>query len=467
MLKSPQLRDDIQDTAEAGKRASVLSQVDAQVQIAGSGLEYSVARKTGPGLRKGACFAGQCRERKMILEGISVLFRPGRLTAVMGASGAGKTSLLYLMAGELSKQGTVSGRILVNGEPWDGRRVRQISGFVFQEDILLDTMTVREAVYMSATLRLRDTPEAERIALVDDLLKLLSLEHCADTMIGSSLKKGISGGERKRCAIAMELITNPPVLFLDEPTSGLDTFTAYQVVGTLQELAHGHGRTVIATIHQPSSDIYHLFDDLLLLAKGRVLYYGPADGAVGYFAARGHECPQYSNPADYFFMHLAGADARLLGAWLESAEHSSLEQTLALSYDPGPKHQEHQVVEAEDLVRKRARLHVQFWFLLRRAVRNAWRNRMVFQVKLLQNIAVGLLVGLIYYDTDSKSVPTQVQDRNGALYFIVVSQFFGASMGFVSVFSVEKAVFMREYGAGYYSIIPYFASKVLVEVPCA
>lgn len=458
-LESPQLRTPPVGDVESNKRWSVLSQIGNLVNIAGVNVSYSVPVKPGKLASNDATATTATTKNdtklKPILNNITAEFVSGRMTAVMGASGAGKTSLLYAMAGELPPQ-SLHGTLLVNGEEWSPRRVREISGFVFQDDVLLDTMTVREALWMSATLRVRGITVAERVKMVDELLEILGLRHCQNTIVGSPAQKGISGGERKRCSIAMELITNPAVLFLDEPTSGLDTLTAYNVVRTLRELAHEHARTVICTIHQPSSDIYHLFDDLLLLGEGRVLYHGPVADAVAYFAALHFACPQYTNPADYFFMHVRGGQ-HLYAAWSASPQHRAIMERIA-----GQK----PVGVAKTVVRRRANRFTQFVYLLKRTMRNAWRNKMILHVKLLQNVLVGLLVGLIYYDTDSKAVPVQIQDRNGALYFVVVSQFMGASMGFVSVFSQEKAVFLREYGAGYYSIVPYFFSKILVEVPC-
>ncbi|KAJ3094849.1 hypothetical protein HDU96_001449, partial [Phlyctochytrium bullatum] len=242
--------------------------------------------------------------KRSILKNVSGYFRPGRFTAIMGASGAGKTSFLNVIAGN-AKVGTVSGSLLVNGTPVTGSQIRKLSGFVFQDDVVLSTMTVREAITMSAQLRLPNTlTQAEKMARVDAVIAEMNLGKCADTPIGDEMIKGVSGGERKRCAIAMELITNPRILFLDEPTSGLDTFTAFSVVHTLRSLSRTSNRTIVATIHQPSSQLFRLFDDLLLLAEGRVMYHGPTSAAVPYFTARGYPCPKRSNPADFFFYYI-------------------------------------------------------------------------------------------------------------------------------------------------------------------
>lgn len=244
---------------------------------------------------------GRLAREKIILDKLSGIFRPGRLTAIMGPSGAGKTSLLDCLAGNLLG-GQISGQVLVNNEDYSGKKIKAISGFVFQDDVMLETMTVREAIKQSAILRLpKSVSKEERKNRVEDIIRLLHLESCQNTKIGSTNKKGISGGERKRCATAMELIANPPMLFLDEPTSGLDTFTAYTVVKSLSRLAH-QGRTVIATIHQPSSQIFHLFDDLILLNEGHIVYCGDVQASIDYFARLGYPCPQYSNPADFYFM---------------------------------------------------------------------------------------------------------------------------------------------------------------------
>ena len=198
--------------------------------------------------------------KKLILNNLSGYFTHGRLTGIMGPSGAGKTSLIEILSGQ-SKQGEDIGNIYLNGNPSDISNIKKISGFVFQDDIILKTMTVKEALYMSALLRLpEEISEQEKMNKVNEMIKLLHLEQCENTIVGDSLSKGISGGERKRLSVGMEMITNPSILFLDEPTSGLDTYSAYNLIKNLKDLTN-MGRTVISTIHQPSSDILRLFDD--------------------------------------------------------------------------------------------------------------------------------------------------------------------------------------------------------------
>jgi ABC-type multidrug transport system ATPase subunit len=266
------------------------------LELAFRNLDYTVTLDKRAQKREGA-------KEKKILSGLTGRFQAGRLTAVMGSSGAGKTTLLSILAGT-TKGGTISGDIQVNGEPYTGRGLKEISGFVFQDDVLLPTMTVKEAIHMSALLR---TPKSvdrdERNRRISDIIDILHLDHAKDTQVGSPLQKGISGGERKRTAIGMEMVVNPPMLFLDEPTTGLDTFTAFTVILSLQRLAR-MGRTVVATIHQPSTEIFNLFDDLLIMSRGRVSYFGPADKVIEYFDRQGYPCPQYSNPADYIFMEV-------------------------------------------------------------------------------------------------------------------------------------------------------------------
>ena len=203
-----------------------------------------------------------------------------------------------------------SGKILING--MDSTQLRQgmssICAFVQQDDVLFETLTVREQLEFAAKLKLKGTYE-EKMIRVDKILDELKLTKCQNTKVGGALFKGVSGGERKRTSIGVELITNPSLIFLDEPTTGLDSFTAYSVIETLKELALG-GRTIITTIHQPSTDIYENFDRLILMAQGRIVFFNEARLAVDYFSKLGKDyiCPDWNNPAD-FFMDLLSIDS--------------------------------------------------------------------------------------------------------------------------------------------------------------
>ncbi|PNW85044.1 hypothetical protein CHLRE_03g169300v5 [Chlamydomonas reinhardtii] len=247
---------------------------------------------------------------KSILKDVSGVFEPARLTAVMGASGSGKTTLLNVLAGFYKAQDKLTGDVLVNGKAVTKEKMRRISGFVHQEDVILHTMTVREALEFAAALKLPSSmTAAQKSQRAMEVAQLLNLHKSLDSVVGSSMIKGISGGEKRRLSLGMEMVTEPAVLFLDESSSGLDSFTAFKVVHILRSVAHLHGRTVVCSIHQPSSEVFHLFDDLVVLAAGQIIYLGQVQDMVGYFGALGYHCPNYTNPADYLFMEVLNAPA--------------------------------------------------------------------------------------------------------------------------------------------------------------
>ncbi|KIW17505.1 hypothetical protein PV08_04699 [Exophiala spinifera] len=238
---------------------------------------------------------------KEILSGISGIARPGQITAIMGASGAGKSTFLDILARK-NKRGLVGGNMYVNGEKILDAEYRNVIGYVDQEDTLLPTLTVHETILTSALLRLpADMGLNIKEQRVVEVMQQLGIYHIKDQIIGSEegTGRGISGGEKRRVGIACELVTSPSILFLDEPTSGLDAFNAFNVVECLVTLAKTYNRTVIFTIHQPRSNIVALFDQLILLAKGRTVYSGPFSSCQAYFDHIGYSCPPGFNIADY------------------------------------------------------------------------------------------------------------------------------------------------------------------------
>lgn len=238
---------------------------------------------------------------KQILSSVQGIALPGQLMAIMGASGAGKTTFLDILARK-NKRGNVEGNFYVNGEKVLDSEYRSVIGFVDQDDTMLPTLTVHETILTSALLRLpRDMNISMKEQRVYEVEKQLGIHHIKDQLIGSEEGngRGISGGEKRRVGIASELVTSPSILFLDEPTSGLDAFNAFNVVECLVNLAKNYNRTVIFTIHQPRSNIVALFDHLVLLAKGRTAYSGPFSSCQHYFDSIGYSCPPGFNIADY------------------------------------------------------------------------------------------------------------------------------------------------------------------------
>lgn len=387
---------------------------------------------------------GREGKEKRILWNVSCDFKPGRLTAVMGSSGAGKTSLLKLVAGDKPKRSSHTGHVLVNGQSTSAQEIKKLSGFVFQDDVLLPTMTAKEAIVMAARLKGQDTS-------VDEIIRVLGLGKVENNLIGEPSKRGLSGGERKRVSIGMELVTDPTVIFLDEPTSGLDAYTACNVIDYLRRLTR-QGRTIIATIHQPSSKLYHMFDDIVLLAEGEIVYYGPCEEAIEYFGQQGFPCPQFVNPADHFFMEV-----------LQEKNLPALKE--AWRNRPNPDVQYTPFASSKPMRNVAVSFWTQFGFLLKRSSRNLIRNRMILPLKLSKTLFFGSLIAAIYGGSGTESMDANIQNRVSCLYFLLTNEFFGNIGTAISIFTVERPVFIREYRNGYYPVIAYFLSKFIVELP--
>jgi len=217
--------------------------------------------------------------------------------------GSGKTTLLNLLCrrlhGSLMTRYRYSGELLFNDAVPNDQVIRSLTSYVVQDDMaLLPSLTVRETLHFAAIIRLPNhMSRPQKLARAEQVLAQLGLRHCADTLIGSELIKGISGGEKRRVSIAIQILTDPKVLVLDEPSSGLDANTAHSLMELLQALAE-EGRTVICTIHQSRSDLFPLFGNLLLLARGgRMIYSGKASEMMQYFEEAGYPCPIFANPA--------------------------------------------------------------------------------------------------------------------------------------------------------------------------
>ena len=428
---------------------------------------------------------------KTILDDLTGYFIHGRLTGIMGPSGAGKTSLMEVISNQ-SKTGEVRGNFYLNGNEVDIEKIKKISGFVFQDDIILRTMTVYEALYMSALLKLPETTSIEeKKEIVDKMISTLHLEKCKDTIVGDSTLKGISGGERKRLSVGMEMIMNPSIIFLDEPTSGLDTYTAYSLIKSLKNLTE-EGRTVVATIHQPSSDILRLFDDIILLNHGKIVYQGEVKNLVPYFDNIGYKCPEYTNPSDFIFMNILNPldlqnneendninieqfnvqnnTNEIPINYIEKKDKFILDSYKISGMENNVKEKCNEInSNTKNLSEKNAkyvaRIGLQYKFLIKRHFNNIIRDKAILRTKLGQSFILGLIIGLTFLNIPGRKDNVQIQDRNGSLFIACFSQVLFPLIGTLAIFSLETPIVMREIGSGYYTPLGYYLSKISIEIP--
>uniref|UniRef100_A0A914ULT9 ABC transporter domain-containing protein n=1 Tax=Plectus sambesii TaxID=2011161 RepID=A0A914ULT9_9BILA len=234
--------------------------------------------------------------KSRILDNVSGMVHSGQLLALIGPSGAGKTTLLNILTSRKMQNLDVSGTVVLNNTIVDNESVRSVSSYVQQNDFFIGTLTVKEHLIFSAEMRMPNRSKAERRSKIEQLLRELGLDKCKDSLIGQLGESGISGGERKRLSFACELLSDPMIMFCDEPTSGLDSFMAQQVVRVLQQAANS-GKMIICTIHQPSSQVFAMFDQLCLLAQGQVAYFGPRKEALEIFERCRLPCPVNFSPS--------------------------------------------------------------------------------------------------------------------------------------------------------------------------
>ena len=400
--------------------------------------------------------------------------KPGQFLAIIGASGniflliylgAGKTTLLNYLSGKDPSKGLEKhGEVLINGIPRDKLNYKKYVAYVQQDDVLYQSMTVKEWLEFAARMKLKPSVNIqERVKMIMESLKL---EKAANTKIGGSLVKGVSGGERKRWSIGVELITDPNMIFLDEPTTGLDSFTASTIVNVLRELAET-GRTVMCTIHQPNSETFDSFDQLMLLAAGRIIYLNKASLAVNHFNSIGFQCPPMTNPADHFMTimsieayddpdHKDEAVLRRSKTSLENTYKEKIEfmyekfECSELKVNPDDLHPEANGFDEHHEVKYSASFFKQLWFLFIRALLGTFRIPLISRVKVFTYLLTSIVTFLVFgqLGTDAQSI----QSRNG-VWFMIVNIFFTNSVnGVVNVLPDEMPVYLREQGENFYSV---------------
>ena len=243
-----------------------------------------------------------------ILSSASGFVEAGQMVALMGPSGSGKTTLLNVLAHRTTANAEILGEVMINNERASLTAVRNLSSFVEQEDALIGSLTVKETISFAARLALPSSvSKKERVQRVDDLLDAFGIQGQANTLVGTPIRKGISGGQKRRLSVASQLIADPRILFLDEPTSGLDSAASFEVMNYIKRVAVQHRLIVVASIHQPSTATFALFDQLMLLSGGKTCYFGPRAGVQSYFDNISHPIPAYTNPAE-FLLALVNVD---------------------------------------------------------------------------------------------------------------------------------------------------------------
>ncbi|CAI0476568.1 unnamed protein product [Linum tenue] len=405
---------------------------------------------------------------KVILKGVTGIVRPGEMLAMLGPSGSGKTTLLSALGGKLrSGEGKLDGAITYNGKPLSSS-MRRTTGFVTQDDVLYPHLTVTETLVYTALLRLpKSLTRAEKVGQAEAVIGQLGLDKCKDGIIGGEELRGVSGGERKRVSIGQEMLVNPSLLFLDEPTSGLDSTTAHRIVSTVWEMAGKGGRTVVMTIHQPSSKLFYMFDKVLLLSEGNPLYFGRGGDVMEYFHKLGFVPRVPMNPSD-FLLDLAN------GVSPESKDDPvKVKEELVSAYVATLAEKLQAELQVQETTRAggdyRTQQHSsagwpttwwqQFAILISRGLRE--RKYESFSAhKILQILALAILSGLFWWQSDV----SHLQDQVGFLFFF--SAFWIAYPLSDAIFTCpqERRMLMKERSCGMYKLSSYFMARMVGDL---
>lgn len=400
--------------------------------------------------------AGPNSSNKVLLHNLNGCISGG-FWAIMGSSGGGKTTLLNALSRRLDSAVSMTGDMTINGKQYDNSFLKSMSAYVMQDDVLMAELTVQETMHFTSCLRMdKATTKEERTVRSDQLLELLGIAHTKDVIVGNSLIKGISGGERKRLCIAMELLAKPKLLFLDEPTSGLDSYTSLTVCSALKEIADRGECTVICTIHQPQIQIFNQFDNLILMKKGNIMYCGESRKSIEYLRQLDIEVPPGDNPADYLLDMLSNDDKMSDAAMVKLNEMKSSFAAVPIDLSAGKEKPEFRMKQLPSWFE-------QMQILLQRNLLLYYRRWDIF----LLNVLIAIFIGFAVSTSSFMNMANDQQSvflRQTSLNLSVVSQGVVASIQSTHSIPMERTLTLRERSAGSYYISAYFVARTIADV---
>ncbi|KAI9024560.1 hypothetical protein DFJ74DRAFT_705299 [Hyaloraphidium curvatum] len=402
---------------------------------------------------------------KVLLDAVSGYCKPGETLAIMGPSGAGKSTLLDVLAFRKTT-GKWTQDVRLNGALLKKRTFVKDSGYVTSDDLLPPELTVREMLQFGARLRLPASfSAAQRDARINDVLEVMRLGYCENRRIGSAIVRGLSTGERKRCNVALELLPVASVLFLDEPTTGLDSNTGREIIANVVEVTRLRKLACVATIHQPSYTILSQFDYLLLLAKGRLCYFGRVVDAILYFENLGVLVA--GNPAEIYADALAAQPDKLIEAWEASSEATILDKKVdAIHSGQGSIAEVVTRADAQEGVLERlgfyhqAPFYVQLWELAKRQVLVYARNPVMSVSRIIAGIVVALFFGGAFFNLQRNIGGYEGRTAEGLSYKLITAGFGSAAIAY---WVEKRKMYYHEEAAGYYHRLAHSLVMFVVE----
>ncbi|XP_050537758.1 ATP-binding cassette sub-family G member 1 [Daktulosphaira vitifoliae] len=458
---------------------------------------------------------GTTNSTKNILKSVSGRLKSGELTAIMGPSGAGKSTLLNILTGY--KCSGIKGSITINGYERNLSRFRKLSCYIMQDNQLHANLSVDEAMHVASSLKLgSDITKDGRHQVIQEILETLGLHEHRRTMTSN-----LSGGQKKRLSIALELVNNPPIMFFDEPTSGLDSSSCFQCISLLKSLSRG-GRTIICTIHQPSARLFEMFDHLYTLADGQCVYQGSTKQLVPFLGTLGLECPSYHNPASYLIEVSCGEYGdnvqKLVNAIqngkcdiqpgkpfpnneiLNNSNQKEIIKSNNLSSNIVESDKLSKPIESDDIPtidnvairlemveeeksndadkptdnllknglpsnqkRYATSEFLQFWIVLKRTLLFSRRDWTLMYLRLFAHILVGFLIGSLYYDIGNDGA--KVLSNLGFLFFNMLFLMYTSMTITILSFPLELPVLIKENFNRWYSLKSYYMAITLSDIP--